>query len=159
MNLLEQADALAAELRFAEYIRNKLTGVRLVHEHERVTFERILRLAAERICPACRGYGKTLSGCHCDTCNGKGGMDVAKAPAETTPAPERAELEAWKVAHNADCTCTRSIPGMKGPHKVGCPAGVRLGEPQAPCVKCGTAPLLPPPAPAPLCWSHDHEGQ
>lgn len=84
---------------------------------------------------------------------------ISAPPAETTPAPERAQLEAWKIAHNADCTCTRCLPGMKGPHKVGCPAGVRLGEPQAPCVKCGTAPLLPPPAPAPLCWSHDHEGQ
>lgn len=108
MNLLEQADALAAELRFAEYIRNKLTGVRLVHEHERVTFERILRLAAERICPACRGYGKTLSGCHCDTCNGKGGMDVAKAPAETTPATERKEVTPCPgcrhAPHRGKCT-------------------------------------------------------
>lgn len=83
----------------------------------------------------------------------------SKFRSETTPAPEHAELEAWKVAHNADCTCTRSIPGMMGPHKVGCPAGVRLGEPQAPCVKCGTAPLLPPPAPAPLCWNHDHQAE
>lgn len=102
MNLLEQAEALANELRFAAYVRNKLDGIRMVHEHERQTFERILRLALERICPACRGYGKTLSGCHCDTCNGKGGMDVAKAPAETTPAPERAEAKRSCNLH-ADC--------------------------------------------------------
>lgn len=89
MNLLEQAEALANDLRFAEYVRNKLNGVRLVHEHEWVTFERLLRLAMERLRQACRGYGKTLSGCHCDTCDGKGAMDVAKAPAVTTPTPVR----------------------------------------------------------------------
>lgn len=93
MNLLEQAEALANELRFAAYVRNKLDGIRMVHEHERQTFERILRLALERICQRCRGYGKTASGCHCTGCDGLSVLPVGKAHAETTPAPERAEDE------------------------------------------------------------------
>lgn len=88
MNLLEQAEALANELRFAAYVRNKLDGIRMVHEHERQTFERILRLALERICQRCRGYGKTASGCHCTGCDGLSVLPVGKAHAETTPAPE-----------------------------------------------------------------------
>lgn len=91
MNLLEQAEALANELRFAAYVRNKLDGIRMVHEHERQTFERILRLALERICQRCRGYGKTASGCHCTGCDGLSVLPVGKAHAEATPAPERAE--------------------------------------------------------------------
>lgn len=125
MSLLGQVDQLANELRFAEYIRNKLNGIRLVHEHESMTFERVLRLATGRICTACRGYGTTLSGGHCDACDGKGAMNVAKAdaecsspPAETTPEPEAPLLcagcsETGKRSHAAcgvsgcECFCGR----------------------------------------------------
>lgn len=110
MNLLEQVEQLASDLRFAEYIRNKLTGARLVHEHERVTFERILRLAIERVCTACRGYGQTMNRDTCMVCGGNGAMDVAKAHAETTPA-----TESCQCGHSEECFwCSsggaRSVP-------------------------------------------------
>lgn len=70
MSLIGDVEGLLRELRFAQKVRNALTGVRLVHESDEQTFERILALGASLVCSRCRGYGKTASGCECPECHG-----------------------------------------------------------------------------------------
>lgn len=69
------------EMEFAASVRNVLTGVRLIHETDKQTLDRIISLARKVICPACQGYGHTIVQHVCRACDGRG--DLADSLAET----------------------------------------------------------------------------
>jgi hypothetical protein len=79
MSLLDDARALVTSLEFEQRVRNKLDSVRLTHESADNTLDRILRLATERICPRCRGYGGGSLCGTCYVCGGLGSLAVAKS--------------------------------------------------------------------------------
>lgn len=71
-DILATFKSLVKRLEFLEHIINSLTSVRLIHESDKDTFDRVLKLAYTTICKNCRGYGYTISGPMCKDCNGIG---------------------------------------------------------------------------------------
>lgn len=63
---------LLCELEFAAHARKAILGVRLLHETDKQTLDRIVLLAHKSICRACNGYGYNSSGDTCGACDGAG---------------------------------------------------------------------------------------
>lgn len=74
---LQHLRSLISEVEFAQSVRRKLTGVRLISESDMETFERVMKLACKMICWDCRGYGHGIGGSSCDKCGGNGHLKVA----------------------------------------------------------------------------------
>jgi RecJ-like exonuclease len=74
-NLLTQFKNVVYQLELLERMRAKLTQVRLIHESDEETFDRMMKLAKTCICKECRGYGRlTFGDGICKTCNGTGNL-------------------------------------------------------------------------------------
>lgn len=70
---LENLKETIAHVEFSLSVRSALTSVRLVHETDKETFERVMKLARSRICGACSGYGReAVGGRFCACCGGTG---------------------------------------------------------------------------------------
>lgn len=63
---------VTADLEFADKVRTALNGVRMIRETDEETIARMIKLARKVICPACHGYGSTLSNQLCGGCKGTG---------------------------------------------------------------------------------------
>jgi len=73
-NPLDSLKQVVHELEFASKLRIALTSVRLIHESDQETFDRILRIALKVICKNCRGYGHTMFSDTCADCKGTGNL-------------------------------------------------------------------------------------
>jgi len=72
---LKTLKGLLQQLELLEHIQNKLNGVRLLHESDKQTFDRMFKLAVTCICKDCRGYGRpTFGDGFCKSCNGTGNL-------------------------------------------------------------------------------------
>lgn len=73
MSALEHLKETIAHVEFSLKVRSALTSVRLIHESDAETFERVMRLARNGICNDCRGYGSVpVTGRFCVACDGTG---------------------------------------------------------------------------------------
>lgn len=73
-DLIDAAESALREMKFARFVRNCLSGVRLIHESDEETFRRIISLAGKLICRPCRGYGHTFCDSVCPACAGSGNI-------------------------------------------------------------------------------------
>jgi len=74
-DFLKELKSVVYELEMLQRMRVKLTKVRLIHESDEETFDRMMELARTCICRECRGYGKTMFGDGpCQTCQGTGNL-------------------------------------------------------------------------------------
>lgn len=69
---LESVKYIVREMGFADFVRNKLAGVRWVSESDLETLDRMLFLARKVTCMACNGRGHTFVQDICRTCDGSG---------------------------------------------------------------------------------------
>ena len=70
---LENIKSVIAIAEFGQYVSRELSGVRLIHESDKDTLERMIKLALKVICPKCGGYGTPMvvDG-PCKECHGTG---------------------------------------------------------------------------------------
>jgi len=75
LKALKELKSIVSQLELLERMRTKLAMIRLIHESDEETFDRMMNLAKTCICKECRGYGRpTFGDGICKTCNGTGNL-------------------------------------------------------------------------------------
>lgn len=68
---LRALEVVLIEAHFGRSVRDKLAGVRFIHESDEETLDRVLQIARNAQCPACRGRAIGIAGI-CPICNSTG---------------------------------------------------------------------------------------